>query len=104
MIVKVVKGNKERSYPCTHYQVTTVTEDMVAAKAGLDVPGITLELCPHGPILHLPEDGDVYYVMNEIDGKTIEHQEGNLGLASLTPHRKEARHVVHHDRPFGDRQ
>lgn len=72
MIVKVVKGNKERSYPCTHYQVTTVTEDMVAAKSGLDVPGITLELCPHGPILHLPEDGDVYYVMNELDGKTID--------------------------------
>jgi hypothetical protein len=39
-----------------------------------------------------------------VDGQTVEHQQRNLGLAGTTPHRKKARHVVHHDRPLGDRQ
>lgn len=71
MLVKLMRGKESWLHPCTHVHATEVPENCAAVKSGLDTPGIRLELCPKGPMIRLPEDGDTAYVMND-GGDTID--------------------------------
>jgi len=83
--VKVVNGSTSTVYPCAYFEVKIVSPESQAASVQLCMgddgrefegilsePGIYLELCPHGPNLQLPRDGDTVFVTTSDKGKTID--------------------------------
>lgn len=76
MQVKVIKGNEEQLFECSNIRVTTITEDMAAAKLPIGrQPGLYIELSEVGKVrgamktIVLPDDGEIAYVEND-NGKT----------------------------------
>lgn len=62
MVIKVIKGNHETTYPCQHHAVTHGKDKMVMEIVQSASKRVTVEL---------PRDGDIIYVMND-HGKTVD--------------------------------
>jgi hypothetical protein len=59
MLVKTVKGRDHSTRECRHVQVTHWPDR------------VEIEVCPGGPTIELPRDGEVVYLMND-RGDTVD--------------------------------
>lgn len=64
---KLMKGGVQHAmYACTHYEVT----DLGLIFEGQS--GIRITLCPSGPVIELPRDGESVYVTTADGGHNVE--------------------------------
>lgn len=67
--VKLMRGGVAHAvYPCTHYEVT----DFVYLLPKREEKGLRITLCPDGPILELPRDGESVYVTTQNGGHNVD--------------------------------